>query len=271
MEENNSSQKINPWYIFMGVLITFGIGLLLYTSFFGKEKLPKEFLFFYKDTNQLAKNMIISSAFDFLELRKKEEATKSAEALLMVKDALALRDKNIKRLETLEQKSIKLKIFQGKISDLSVKTLFTEFVKLYDERNKRFSRYYAHSLEIFNVLEQYYKKLASGTTQARLPETINTVVQTMQQEFQALVITQQRIDSTYDEILRVANIDEQKETLEGSIQDAFKNPSDPTPTPTPTNTPTPTPIPTPTPTVTLELSPTATPSPTMSDTPTPTP
>lgn len=183
----------------------------------------------------------------------------------MVNDFLTSTQKNTKRLETLEQKSIKLKIFEEKISDLSIKTVFTEFVAFYDERNKRFSRYYAHSLEIFRVLEQYYGKLASGDTKVQLPATINTAVQTMQQEFQALVVTQQQIEATYEELLRIANVNENTETFEKSIQDAFKNPA------APTSTPTPTPTRTITPTPTLEPTPTASPSPTIFETPTPTP
>lgn len=267
MDTKEKSQRINPWYVFLGIAGVIVFGILVYSSFFGREKLPREFLFFHKETNQLAKNMIISSAFDFVELRKKEEATKSAEAHLMVKDALVLREKNTKRLETLEQKSVELKIFEEKIPDLSVKTVFSEFIKLYDERNRRFSRYFNRSLEVLRVLEEYYGKLASGDTKVRLPATINTEVQTIQQEFQALVTTQQRIEATYEELLRIANVNENTETFEKSIQDAFKNPAAPSSTPTPTDAPTPTPMPTPT--VTPGPSPTATPSPTILDTPTP--
>lgn len=228
---DGEAEKKNYWpYILSGIVFVvvafFGLRLL-----FAGPSVPNEYLSAYDAQHEEFVGVFRRSVFNFSDLQKNVGANNLQGVIAMLTVAIANVDENKEALQSLEAKTVNLRLAIGKISDGIAIDKAQKLMDLVTERNAKIAALNTTERELFIHLKSHYQSLLSGGS-GGLSQNVDVVAQGVQNSLQELVKIQSQIDILHGELVELAKQSGQGNFLQGdTILRKMNAPFKPSPTP----------------------------------------
>lgn len=204
MEEIASQSPKNNLYLFAAAIAIVFLGFVGYFYFSQANAVPEKFFSSYQKTDTLAKEIFQSSQFDYGKISMSIKNRDASEASALSKQFLIESMRNQKKEETLTKQTAVLKTTASDITDTLLKQKILKLFGLLDQRNRSFSDITQIHMSIHTTLRNYFGLLLAGGNPQGLPQNIDVVVQSSQQQLRTIEQLQAQIDAAYEEIVKLA-------------------------------------------------------------------